>query len=99
MKAATKKVRTALSEQYNLSNLEVNIQVINAEVDGDRSLTLKYTPHQNVPLADSKNEVIKHLYSLWQFDVILVQDNEQGEEEVIARCPEIDRGLESKKAS
>jgi spore cortex formation protein SpoVR/YcgB (stage V sporulation) len=94
-----KKVRTALSEQYNLSNVEVNIQVINAEIDGDRSLTLKYTPHQNAPLADSKNEVIKHLYSLWQFDVILVQDNEQGDEDVIARCPEKDSGLESKKAS
>jgi len=94
-----KKVRAALSEQYNLSNLEVNIQVINAEIDGDRSLTLKYTPHQEVPLGDSKDEVIKHLYSLWQFDVKLVQDNEQGEEEVIAQCPEKSSILETKKAS
>ena len=94
-----KKVRTALSEQYNLSNLEVNIQVINAEIDGDRSLTLKYTPHQNVPLAESKSEVIKHLYSLWQFDVRLVQENEQGEEETIAQCPEQSTALDKEKAS
>jgi stage V sporulation protein R len=83
-----KKVRSALSEQYNLSNLEVNIQVTNANVDGDRSLTLKYTPHQNVPLDDSKDEVMKHLYTLWQFNVRLVQNNEAGDEEVIAQCPE-----------
>jgi spore cortex formation protein SpoVR/YcgB (stage V sporulation) len=83
-----KKVRSALSEQYNLSNLEVNIQVTNADVDGDRSLTLKYTPHQNVPLDDSKDEVMKHLYTLWQFDVRLVQNNEEGDEEVIAQYPE-----------
>jgi stage V sporulation protein R len=83
-----KKIRSALSEQYNLSNLEVNIQVTNADVDGDRSLTLKYTPHQNVPLDDSKDEVMKHLYTLWQFNVRLVQNNEEGDEEVIAQCPE-----------
>ena len=52
-----------------------------------------------MPLAGSKNEVIKHLYSLWQFDVRLVQDNEQGEEEIIARCPEKECDLETKKAS
>ncbi|MBA6231945.1 MULTISPECIES: SpoVR family protein [unclassified Colwellia] len=83
-----KKVRSALSEQYNLSNLEVNIQVTNADVDGDRSLTLKYTPHKNVPLGDSKDEVMKHLYTLWQFNVRLVQNNEEGDDEVIAQCPE-----------
>jgi spore cortex formation protein SpoVR/YcgB (stage V sporulation) len=80
------KVRTALSEQYNLSNLEVNIQVIDADINGDRSLTLKYTPHQNIPLAKSKQEVLKHLHYLWQFDVKLVQENNKGENEVIASC-------------
>ncbi len=94
-----KKVRTALSEQYNLSNIEVNIQVVNADIDGDRSLTLKYTPHQSVPLADSKDEVIKHLYSLWQFDVKLVQENEKGDEEVIARCPSVQESSDIEKAS
>jgi spore cortex formation protein SpoVR/YcgB (stage V sporulation) len=70
-----------------LSNLEVNIQVTNADIDGDRSLTLKYTPHQNAPLDDSKDEVMKHLYTLWQFNVQLVQNNEEGDEEVIAQYP------------
>jgi len=82
-----KLVRETLANQYNLSNLEPNIQVIKANVSGDRSLTLKYTPHKNVSLADSKNEVLKHLYYLWQFEVKLVQENEAGTDEIIAQCP------------
>ncbi|GAA6206166.1 SpoVR family protein [Thalassotalea sp. SU-HH00458] len=82
-----KKIRAALSDQYNLSNIETNIQITKANITGDRSLTLKYTPHQQVPLANSKDEVLKHLYYLWQFEVKLIQENQQGEEEVIAQCP------------
>ncbi len=81
------KIRAALSNQYNLSNLEVNIQIVNANVKGDRSLTLEYTPHQDIPLAESKNEVLKHLYYLWQFDVKLIQKDHDGEEKIIAQCP------------
>ncbi len=81
-------VRTTLSNQYNLSNLEVNIQIIDANITGDRSLTLKYTPHKDVSLGDSKDEVLKHLHYLWQFDVKLVQENDKGENKVIACCPE-----------
>jgi len=82
-----KQIRETLSNQYNLSNLEANIQIVHANVTGDRSLTLQYTPHKDIPLADSKNEVLKHLYSLWQFDVKLMQENAKGEQEVIAQCP------------
>ena len=67
-----KKIRQKLAEQYNLSNLEVNIQIIDANIEGDRSLTLRYTPHNNIELGDSKTEVLKHLHYLWQFDVNIV---------------------------
>lgn len=80
-------IRTALSNQYNLSNIEVNIQIIDANITGDRSLTLRYTPHQEIPLGDSKNEVLKHLHYLWQFDIKLVQENKLGKDELIASCP------------
>ena len=82
-----KKIRASLSNQYNLSNLEANIQITNADISGDRSLTLKYTPYQEVPLANSKDEVLKHLYYLWRFDVKLVQENKHGADEIIAQCP------------
>lgn len=81
------KIRSALSSQYNLSNKETNIQIIDAKVNGDRSLTLKYTPHQKIPLGDSKDEVMKHLYYLWQFEVKLVEEDESGKQSVLARCP------------
>ncbi|TWX73638.1 SpoVR family protein [Colwellia sp. C1TZA3] len=92
------KIRTMLSDQYNLSNLEANIQIINADVSGDRSLTLRYIPHQKVSLADSKDEVLKHLYYLWKFDVKLLQENKHGVDEIIAQCPKPDE-LAKKKAT
>ncbi|NOU49605.1 SpoVR family protein [Pseudoalteromonas sp. JBTF-M23] len=81
------KVRSSLSAQYNLSNNEPNIQIYDVDVRGDRSLTLKYVPHNNIPLADSKDEVLKHLYRLWGFDVRLEQLDDNGERQVIAKCP------------
>ena len=91
-----KKIRMQLSEQYNLSNLEANIQITNADVTGDRSLTLRYIPHQQVNLANSKDEVLKHLYYLWQFDVKLIQEDSHGVDEVIAQCPKAKIQVEKK---
>ncbi|MBY6223510.1 SpoVR family protein [Ferrimonas balearica] len=83
-----RELRTALARQYNLSHLEPNIQVWNVKVRGDRSLVLRYTPQDRIPLAESKEEVMKHLHRLWGFDVILEQEQENGSVELIARCPE-----------
>ncbi|QPG04853.1 SpoVR family protein [Salinimonas marina] len=77
-------IREKLSAQYNLSNLEPNIQVYNVDVRGDRSLTLRYIPQQGIPLADSRDKVMRHLHRLWKFDVRLEQEHEDGAIEVIA---------------
>ncbi|NMH59530.1 SpoVR family protein [Alteromonas ponticola] len=79
-------IKEKLSAQYNLSNLEPNIQVYSVDVRGDRSLTLRYIPQRNIPLAESKDEVMRHLHRLWKFDVKLEQENDDGEIEVIAEC-------------
>ncbi|MCF6435125.1 SpoVR family protein [Pseudoalteromonas sp. MMG022] len=84
------KVRASLSAQYNLSNNEPNIQVYDVDVRGDRSLTLRYVPQNGIPLAESKAEVLKHLYRLWGFAVRLEQANENGEVQVIAQCPVVE---------
>ncbi|WP_025821387.1 SpoVR family protein [Shewanella marina] len=81
-------IRQKLSAQYNLSNLEPNIQVYNVEVSGDRSLTLRYVPSNRIPLASSQHEVMKHLHRLWGFNVRLEQENDNGDIQTIARCPE-----------
>ena len=67
------KIRQMLSAQYNLSNIEPNIQVWNVDVSGDRSLTLRFIPNRRIPLADSYQPVLKHLHRLWGFTVRLEQ--------------------------
>lgn len=81
------RVRETLSAQYNLANIEPNIQVYNVDINGDRSLTLRYVPHNRVPLADSCQEVLKHIHRLWGFEVILEQEEVSGSR-IIGRCPE-----------
>ncbi|QLE85406.1 SpoVR family protein [Shewanella sp. Scap07] len=81
-------IRQMLSQQYNLSNLEPNIQVQNVAISGDRSLTLRYVPNNRIPLAESRHEVVKHLHRLWGFDVMLEEQSPTGETQIIARCPE-----------
>lgn len=82
-----KAVREALSAQYNLSNHEPNIQVYDVDLRGDRSLTLRYIPHNAIPLANSHEEVLKHLYRLWGFRVKLEQESNSGDISTIGQCP------------
>jgi stage V sporulation protein R len=81
-----RKIREKLSAQYNLSNLEPNIQVYDVDMRGDRSLTLRYVPHNKIPLGKSKHEVLKHLHRLWGFDVKLEQADDNGEVITLASC-------------
>ena len=64
-------VRDALAMQYNLSSREPNIQVYEVDIRGDRSLTLYHQQSNRNPLNDDTEEVLKHLYRLWKFDVHL----------------------------
>ena len=65
------RIRHALSNQYNLSMNEPNIQVYNVDMRGDRTLTLRHIPHNNIPLSDTRDQVLKHLRRLWGFGVKL----------------------------
>jgi len=51
-------------------------------------LILRYVPHEHIPLADSRHEVIKHLQRLWGFGVILEQEDADGKIQIIAQNPE-----------
>ncbi|NOH67402.1 SpoVR family protein [Vibrio rotiferianus] len=82
-----KRIRETLAAQYNLANLEPNIQVFNVDVRGDRSLTLQYIPHNRIPLDSSYDEVLKHVYRLWGFDVILEEVKDTGHREILSACP------------
>jgi stage V sporulation protein R len=72
-------VRQALSRQYDLSTREPNIQVWNVNLRGDRSLTLRHQQHQDRPLHDGAQEVLKHVARLWGFGVQLESVNARGD--------------------
>jgi len=82
-----REIRQIMSQQYNLSNLEPNIQVYNVEVMGDRSLTLRYVPHNHIPLSGNHAEVLKHMHRLWGFDISLEQQEEDGTVKELSHCP------------
>jgi stage V sporulation protein R len=74
-----RRVREALSRQHDLNWREPNIQVWNVNLRGDRSLTLRHFQHNDRPLADSAQEVLKHVARLWGFGVQLESVNAQSE--------------------
>lgn len=73
-----KRIRTHLSNQYNLSRREPDIQVFNVDKDGDRTLYLRHFMYNNIPLGKDTGEVLKHLYRLWGFNVFIESVNADG---------------------
>jgi stage V sporulation protein R len=69
--AGYRRVREALSRQYDLGSREPNIQVWNVNLRGDRSLTLRHSRHNDRPLDNGAEEVVKHVARLWGFRVRL----------------------------
>jgi stage V sporulation protein R len=77
--AGYRRVRESLSHQYDLGSREPNIQVWNVNLRGDRSLTLRHFQHNDRPLHESAQEVLKHVARLWGFGVQLESANGKGE--------------------
>jgi stage V sporulation protein R len=72
-------VRQALSRQYDLGSREPNIQVWSVNLRGDRSLTLRHTQHNDRPLHETAEEVLKHVARMWGFGVHLESVDNAGE--------------------
>lgn len=64
-------IRQVMVDHYNLGSREPNIQIYNANLRKDRSLTLRHKQYNRMPLANSVDEVLKHVSRLWRFDVRL----------------------------
>jgi len=59
-----------LAANYNIGNLEPNIQAYSVDVRGDRSLTLRHYMHHGRPLEkENAEETLRHIHQLWGFDV------------------------------
>jgi len=79
-------IRQSLAEQYNLGSREPDIQIYNVDRSGDRSLTLRHTQHQRRPLAESSDEIVKHIARLWGFTVRLESALENDKVELTQEC-------------
>jgi spore cortex formation protein SpoVR/YcgB (stage V sporulation) len=68
-------VRERLAHMYDLGMHEPNIQVISADLEGDRMLTLKHTVHNGRTLdPKTKEDVLWHVHHLWGHKVKLEED-------------------------
>ena len=86
-----RRVRELLASQYNIGDREPNLQVVNVDRRGDRSLTLRHTEHRRRPLGQSTQEVLKHLHRLWGFPVHVEVVHEDGAAERLHSCPPADK--------
>ena len=67
-----RRVREKLAAMYDLGMHEPNIQVIAADLAGDRTLRLRHTMHDGRKLAEkTKESVLTYVEMLWGFEVVM----------------------------
>ncbi len=67
-----RQIRRALSRQYDVGNLDADIQVVDVDLAGDRRLILQHTMLHAMPLDErATKDVLQHLADLWGYDVVL----------------------------
>jgi spore cortex formation protein SpoVR/YcgB (stage V sporulation) len=67
-----RKVRSLLARQYDTGIADPNIQVVDADLKGDRTLVLEHRMHRGIPLHHAtKSKVVAHIERLWGHDVVL----------------------------
>ncbi len=70
-----KRVREKLASQYDLGMNEPNIQVVAADLDGDRMLTLRHTTLNGRNLdPKTRDDVLWHVHHLWGHKVKLEEE-------------------------
>jgi len=69
-----RKIRSALSRQYDLSRREPDVQVVDVDLTGDRTLVLAHYVHDGV-LLDEKTcrSVLRYTSYLWGYSVKLLE--------------------------
>lgn len=65
-----KNIRNSLAQSYNLSANEPDIQVVDVDLLGSRTLSLRHTQYKGIPMDEgTTEEVLKHVGSLWGYSV------------------------------
>ncbi len=65
------RLREQLAHQYDVSQIDPDIQVWSVDTRGDRSLTLRHAMTAKRPLDSSVEEILRHTRRLWGFPVKL----------------------------
>jgi stage V sporulation protein R len=69
-----RRIRSALSKQYDLSRREPDIQVVDVDLRGDRCLTLAHYVHDGVLLEEKTcRSVLRYAAYLWGYGVKLLE--------------------------
>jgi stage V sporulation protein R len=67
-----REVREKLASLYDLGNHDPNIQVVAADLEGDRTLRLRHESHNGRILSEqTKESVLTYIETLWGFEVTL----------------------------
>jgi stage V sporulation protein R len=67
-----RRVRSTLARQYDPGETDPNIQVVGANLKGNRKLFLEHRMHRGVPLnAQLRDQVMPHIERLWGHEVAL----------------------------
>ncbi|HZD25726.1 MAG TPA: SpoVR family protein [Alphaproteobacteria bacterium] len=67
-----RQVRRALAQGYDPAVTDPDLQVVDADLRGDRVLHLEHRVRNGIGLAErQRDEVLKHLRLLWGYDVVL----------------------------
>ncbi len=67
-----RKIQRALARQYDIAWALPDIQVVDVDLDGDRTLVLHHRALNRVLLEDRDTaQVLQHLADLWGYDVVL----------------------------
>lgn len=82
--AGYRDVRRILADSKNLSSVQPELAIIDANMRGDRKLTIAHMVYDGVKL-DSKqaNETLKHLKALWGYRIELVSLDSKDHKKVI----------------
>ncbi len=87
-----RRIRSALSRQYDLSRREPDIQVVDVDLTGDRCLVLAHYVHDGVLLEEKTcRAVLRYTASLWGYAVRLLEI-EAATEKVLKTYEATDKG-------
>jgi len=79
--AGYRKVRSALANLYDPAEQQPGIEVVDADLRGDRKLHLRHWVHDGQQLdALETRRVLRHIARLWGYEVRLTEVDEDGEE-------------------